>query len=254
MLTVSDTAYAIAFLRALEAELPPNERLFEDPFARIFAAAGDHAREGTERFLSLPFFSDGVRLRTRHIDDVVREALAGGTRQLVLLGAGFDARALRLPEVPRHGVQTFEVDFPAMLETKRRLLEAEGVVLSGAVHHIACDFAADFESPLEEQLVARGYERGEPAMFVFEGVLPYLPQEAIDRSLRFLASIGAPGSRLIFDFMDYVHGPDWAPDLVRRAGFTSFSEVAFDELWRRHSLRGEPGPSAPFMKLGIAST
>ena len=80
----------------------------------------------------------------------------------------------------------------------------------------------------------------------------YIGEEAIDRSLRFMASLGGPGSRLIFDFSDYVLGPDWAPEKVRHAGFTGFTEVAFDELWRRH-LPGEPSPSARIVKLGIAS-
>lgn len=252
MLTASDTAYAIAFVRAQEAELAEGERLFEDPCARIFAAAGEHAREGTERFLSLPFFREGIRLRTRHIDDTVCDAILGGARQLVLMGAGFDARALRLPEVARHGVQTFEIDLPALLERKRGLLERSGVVIPGSVHHVACDFMTGFEARLAEELVAQGFDRGAPAMFVWEGVIAYLGQEAIDRCLRFMAAIGAPGSRLIFDFSDYVLGPDWARQQTRSAGFTSFTEVAFEELWRRH-LPGEPPPSARIMKLGLAS-
>lgn len=252
MLTASDTAYSIAHVRAREAELAQGERLFEDPCARIFAAAGEHAREGIERFLSLPFFRDGIRLRTRHIDDTVRDAILGGTRQLVLMGAGFDARALRLPEVARHGVQAFEIDLPALLETKRGLLEGSGVAIPGAVHHVACDFMSDFEARLAADLAASGFDRGAPAMFVWEGVIAYIGQEAIDRSLRFMASNGAPGSRLIFDFSDYALGPDWGREQTRRAGFTSFTEVAFDELWRRH-LPGDPPPSARIMKLGIAS-
>lgn len=252
MLTVSDTAYAIAVIRAREAELGESERLFEDPLARIFAAAGGHAREGTERFLSLPFFRDGIRLRTRHIDDVVRETITGGARQLVLMGAGFDARALRLPEVARNDVQTFEIDLPALLETKRSLLAGGGVVVPGSVHHVACDFTSGFEARLAEELIARGFDRGGPAMFVWEGVTAYIGQEAIDRSLRFMASMGAAGSRLIFDFSDYLFDPEPAPARTRRAGFTSFCEVSLDELWRRH-LPGEPDPSAQFAKLGIAS-
>lgn len=252
MLTVSDTAYAIALVRAQEGTSEEGEPLFEDPYARIFAAAGEHAREGTERFLSLPFFREGIRLRTRHIDDVVREAIAGGARQLVLMGAGFDARALRLPEVAQQAVQTFEVDFAALLETKRALLEGGGVALPASVHHVACDFGTSFEGRLTEELVASGFRSGEEAVFVFEGVLAYIPQEAIDRSFGFMASVSAPGSRLVFDFSDYVLGPDWALDLVRRAGFTAFHEVACDELWRRH-LPGEPSPSARFVKLGIAT-
>lgn len=251
-LTVSDTAYAIATVRALEAELDESERLFEDPYARIFAAAGDHAREGIERFLSLPFFRDGIRLRTRHIDDVVRDAIAGGTRQLVLMGAGFDARALRLPEVAEQGVQTFEIDLPPLLEAKRRLLQNGGVAIPASVHHVASDFTSGFQPQLTEQLLTRGFDRDAPAVFVWEGVIAYIGREAIDRCLRFMAAIGGSGSRVVFDFSDVIFEPASASDFVRRAGFTAFHEVGFDELWRRH-LPGEPAPSARVVKLGIAS-
>jgi methyltransferase (TIGR00027 family) len=253
MVTASDTAYAIAFVRARESELPEGQRLFEDPYARIFAAAaGAAVRDGIDRFVSLPFFLDGIRLRTRHIDDVVRDAITGGARQLVLLGAGFDARALRLPEVVRHDVQTFEIDLPAQLETKRRLLADSGVAIPASVHHVAADFGHDFEARLTGELVARGFVGGRPTMFVWEGVTAYIDQAAIDRSLSFMASIGAAGSRLVFDFSDYVLDPDAAAARARRAGFTRFDEVRFDELWRRH-MPGEPPPGAEVVKLAVAS-
>src|ERR1700690_1707782 len=85
------------------AQRPPSERLFEDPYASFFAAAGAHAHESTQRFLDLPFFRDGVRLRTRYIDDAVREGLNAGLDQVVLLGAGFDARGLRMAGVDARG-------------------------------------------------------------------------------------------------------------------------------------------------------
>lgn len=252
MLTVSDTAYAIATVRAREVELSEGERLFEDPYAKIFAAAGDHAREGTERFLALPFFRDGIRLRTRHIDDVVRDAIRHGTRQLVLMGAGFDARALRLSEVAQHEVRTFEIDLPALLETKRALLERSGVLLPSRVHYVACDFTSGFEAQLGEALVARGLEPDEPVVFVWEGVTAYIGTEAVDRSLHFMATMGGAGSRVVFDFSDYLLDPGSLPERIRGAGFTSFEEVRFDELWRRH-MPGEPPEGAFVAKLGIAS-
>ncbi|MFO0639277.1 MAG: SAM-dependent methyltransferase [Polyangiaceae bacterium] len=252
MLTVSDTAYAIASVRAREAELSEGERLFEDPYAQVFAAAGDHAREGTERFLALPFFRDGIRLRTRHIDDVVRDAIQHGARQLVLMGAGFDARALRLSEVIQYQVRTFEVDMSALLDTKRALLERSGVALPARVHYVATDFTSELEAKLAEELVTRGLERDAPVMFVWEGVTAYIGTEAVDRSLRLMATLGGAGSRVIFDFSDYLLDPASLPERIRRAGFTSFAEVRFDELWRRH-FPGEPPEGAYVAKLGIAS-
>jgi methyltransferase (TIGR00027 family) len=99
MLTPFDTAFSIAAVRDDERLLPVKDRLFDDPYAGLFRAAGAHAEEGTKRFLALPFFKDGIRLRTRFIDDVLGKALEDGIDQIVLLGAGFDARAFRIPAI-----------------------------------------------------------------------------------------------------------------------------------------------------------
>src|SRR5919204_6404377 len=84
---VMDTAAAVARVREEEGLRPPGQRLFEDPFARLFRGDAD-AEEVTARFFTVPFFREGIRLRTRFIDDVVRDALGAGLRQVVLLGAG----------------------------------------------------------------------------------------------------------------------------------------------------------------------
>src|SRR5690348_7193060 len=119
MLTVADTAFSIAVVRAEEASRPAGERLFDDPFATLFARAGANAAEGTRRYLDLPFFRDGVRLRTRFIDDSVRDGLAAGLDQIVLLGAGFDARGFRMAEITERRSAVYEIDTPEQMERKR---------------------------------------------------------------------------------------------------------------------------------------
>jgi methyltransferase (TIGR00027 family) len=253
MLTSADTAFAIAHIRAIERERAPEERLFDDPHAAVFAAAGAHAAAGTRRFLELPFMLDAIRLRTRFIDDAVRDALADGIRQIVVLGAGFDVRGLRMPEIPAHGVTVFEVDFARQLENKRALLSAANVPLPEWVKYVACDFtAADFEGGLTTSLVAHGYRRDAAALFVWEGVIPYIGPEAADRSLRFMARVGGPGSRVVFDFAPMALEPDTAAERTRRAGFARFEEVRFDVIWRRY-LKSEPHPNAVVACMGTAS-
>lgn len=252
MLTTADTAFAIATVRALESERPPAERLFEDPYASIFASAGAHAAEGTKRFFDLPFFVDGIRLRTRFIDDFVREGVAAGLDQVVLLGAGFDARALRLPEIEAHHAAVYEVDVARQLELKRALLVAAGVPLPAWVEHVGCDFNADdFEGILLAGLGERGFRQGEGALFVWEGVVAYLGAAAVDRSLRFMASSGGAGTRLVFDFAPMAFEPDSASDRTRRAGFTRFEQLGYDAIWRRY-LPGEPHQNAGIAGMGMA--
>ncbi|MFO0646675.1 MAG: class I SAM-dependent methyltransferase [Polyangiales bacterium] len=253
MLSVSDTAWSIAQIRADEALLPESERIFVDPYAPIFAAAGAHAAEGTARFLSLPFFRDGIRLRTRAIDDVTRDALSAGITQIVLLGAGLDARGMRLPEIAAHCATVFEVDFAELLDTKRALLTAAGVSIPAHVSYVACDLASpDLDAALLAPLVAKGFRPHEGALFIWEGVVSYLDRASIDRSLALMARAGGVGTRVVFDYGAFYFDAESGEDCVRRAGFDRFEEVAYDALWRRY-LPGDAHENAWVCRLGVAS-
>jgi methyltransferase (TIGR00027 family) len=251
--TVARTAFAIAAVCADEALLAPSERLFDDPYAALFAAAADaEAAEGTRRFLDLPFFRDGIRLRTRFIDDVLREALSQGISQAVLLGVGFDARALRMPELAARGARIFEVDLAEQIEARRSLLDAAGVVAPPFVAQVACDFdAPDFEVTLTEGLVAQGFRPGVGTIFVWEGVTAYITRASIDRSLAWMARAAGPGGRVVFDFGHFSFDPEGASEVMRRHGYCAFEEHGMDELWRRY-LPGEAHENAWVARMGVA--
>lgn len=251
MLTVADTAFAIAAIRAAEATRPPAERLFEDPYARCFSEAGAHAAEGLARFLSLPFFGDGIRLRTRALDDFVVEGLAAGATQVVLLGAGLDTRGIRL--APPDGRVTFyEIDAPGLLATKRACLASAGVGPCAHVVAAPCDFdAPDFEDGLPALLAERGFRLGAGALFLWEGVIGYISDAAIDRSLRFMARAGGPGSRLALTYGEGSFYPETPQARLQRNGFARCDDVGFDELWRRY-LPGDPHESASVARVGFA--
>jgi methyltransferase (TIGR00027 family) len=248
--SVADTAFAIATVRAEEARRAEAERLFEDPYAHHFADAGAHAAESSQRFLDLPFFRDGVRLRTRFIDDAVREGLATGLDQIVLLGAGFDMRALRMREIGARRV--FEVDTGEQLARKRNVLSAAGIEVPASIAYVPFDFdAPDLETALASVLVAKGFRAGAGALFVWEGVIGYIGNEEIDRSLRFMAGTGGPRSRVVFTFGEGTFDADTAAERTRRAGFSSCEELDGEQLWRRY-LPGTPHAAAFVMKLGVA--
>jgi methyltransferase (TIGR00027 family) len=250
--SVADTAFSTAVVRADEALRPEAERLFDDPYAYLFAAAGRHTAEATQRFVDLPFFRDGVRLRTRFIDDFVRDGFAGGLTQMVILGAGFDARGLRMPEIPERRVSVFEVDTFDQIRRKQDILASARVKTLGRVAYVPFDFhAGDFENALMSALEAKGFRPGAGTLFVWEGVIGYIGTAAIDRTLRFVASAGGPQSRLVFTFGESTFEPDKATEHTRRAGFSSCEEIAGDELWRRY-LAGEPHPNAWVTRIATA--
>jgi methyltransferase (TIGR00027 family) len=131
---ITDTAAAVARVRSWESQLPEGERLFEDPYAHLFAG-GEAAEEAVQRFLSAPIFREHIRLRTRFIDDAVRAAIAAGIAQVVNLGVGFDCRTLRLAEIAEHDAQVFEVDLGAQVERKAAILGAAGIAMPLLASH-----------------------------------------------------------------------------------------------------------------------
>jgi methyltransferase (TIGR00027 family) len=251
--SVADTAFMVAAVRAEEAARAEAERLFEDPYAAIFAPHGAHVAEATQRFLDLPFLRDGVRLRTRYVDDAVREGLAAGLGQVVVLGAGFDARGLRMPEIAERDARVYEVDTTHQLDRKRAALRDAGVNAGARIAYVPFDFhATPFEETLASSLAAKGFRPGAGAVFVWEGVIGYLDRTAIDRTLRFVVNRGGPRSRLAFTFGEGSFDPGTADESLARAGFGAWTVLDGDALWRRH-LPGDPHPAASVMRVGTAT-
>ncbi len=90
-------------------------------------------------------------------------------------------------------------------------------------------------------------------MFVWEGVIGYIDDAAIDQTLRFVARAGGSRSRVAFTFADEAHlGNETMAARTKRCGFASFDDLAGDALWRRY-LPGEPHPNAWVTKVGLAT-
>ena len=137
---------------------------------------------------------DHLALRTAAIDRALAVASAGGVRQVVLLGAGLDARAWRLACLA--GARLFEVDHPATQAWKRAHAAALGLPLA-EVTFVPVDFAS---GSLDDALTAAGHAPAAPTAWVWEGVTPYLSREAIDATLDVVARRSAPGSRVVMTY------------------------------------------------------
>jgi methyltransferase (TIGR00027 family) len=131
---------------------------------------------------------DHLLARTAFVDRAVLDALAGGVRHVVVVGAGYDDRAWRF-RTP--GVRFFEVDHPDTQRDKR--IRLEGLRLSGDVTLVPADLR---EPGLPARLAAAGHDALIPTLFVLEGLLVYLDEPVIRRLLDDLAGCAAPGSRL----------------------------------------------------------
>jgi methyltransferase (TIGR00027 family) len=127
--------------------------------------------------------------RTVAIDDAVR---SGPRTQVVILGAGLDGRAWRMPELAASKV--FEVDQPASQRDKRE--RAAG--LPGLVpQFVPVDFGRD---SLTDALEAAGHDHDTPTTWIWEGVVPYLTHTEVATTLAAVSACAAPGSRLIVNY------------------------------------------------------
>jgi methyltransferase (TIGR00027 family) len=205
----SRTAQYMAYFRALESARSPQRRLFYDPFAPYFLGA---VLRGAARIARLPLaaplverYTDlrlpGARTsaiaRTKLIDDSLRDALASGITQVVILGAGFDCRAYRLSEL--HRTVVFEIDHPATLAVKLDCLHQALPKIPDNVRYVEIDF---LHQSLPEVLSRARFDPSRAAFFIWEGVTQYLAADAVDSVLAFVAA-SAPATRLMFT---YVHG------------------------------------------------
>jgi len=140
----------------------------------------------------------GVIIRSRYAEDVLAEAVARGARQYVLIGAGLDSFIVRQPGFARD-LTIFEIDHPATQEMKRRRLEACRVEVPANARFVAADLG---DEPLASVLARCGFSNVVPAFFSWLGVTIYLPREANLATLRGVATSAAPGSELVFTYID----------------------------------------------------
>jgi methyltransferase (TIGR00027 family) len=173
--------------------------LISDPWAADLAGGdGEALAAKVDAFLNEREL--WIAVRTAWLDDHVlrwirdRAAEKSGTpTQVVVLGAGLDARAARLAH---DGVRFFEVDQPATQKEKlARLGQLPGYPKDAATY-VTCDFEKD---DFLDRLGKSGFEASSPALILWEGVTYYLPEPAIRATLRRVSTSCDPRSVLLFD-------------------------------------------------------
>jgi methyltransferase (TIGR00027 family) len=202
---------AVAGMRAIYGQLPPPLGAGADPLAEhvlpwpflipahLVALLGALPQSGSALHQAYGAISVGmtyhVALRTRALDDALRDSLAQGAKQVVLLGAGLDGRAFRMPEL--ENVRVFEVDHPNTQRDKRERLAKSGMKPMANVAFVPVDFEKD---RLDESLLHAGWSATVPAFWIWEGVIEYLTREATRSTLHAIAQSSAPGSRLALTY------------------------------------------------------
>lgn len=297
--TPSRTALVTALMRSLHARADP-QAILHDPWgerlvpAQVHDAIAQRARaaraagaERAERAQDLAAASQepaasvlvdawlraspayaNVITRSRYAEDALHAAVARGVQQYVLVGAGFDSYALRLP-AGAQALRVFEIDHPATQSLKLRRLDELGVPRPAAARFLAADLGAEI---LGDVLARSDFDRAAPAFFSWLGVTMYLPRTANLASLRAMAQCGAAGSELVFTYTDqqvfdadaddprfarfremqqsvtalgepYLSGfhPANLRDELRSVGFELLEDVSDSELVLRYDPQGRNG-------------
>ncbi|MGE5184846.1 MAG: class I SAM-dependent methyltransferase, partial [Acidobacteriota bacterium] len=190
--SASKTALMVCAYRARASRW--DKPLFVDPWAEQLSGADGHeiAKLLDQRFPPMELW---LALRVAYLDRLVGMAVDRlSIRQIVILGAGYDTRAARLP---RAGTTFFEVDHPATQAAKRERLARLPAYPVEAARYVTCNF--EREDPID-RLAATGFHVGEPALVIWEGVVPYLTEPAIRATATRLANGLEPRSLVAFDF------------------------------------------------------
>ena len=222
----SRTAAWVTFMRAVGAlDLtgvpgfvdPTAAPLLPSPFAEAYRAVAwlDAHGQRARLYRLWSGWFDAVPLRTLAIDAELREGLERGAAQVVILGAGLDGRAWRVPELAKRTL--FEVDHPATQAEKRARAGALGEPRAD-LRYVAVDFE---RQALGERLAEAGHDASRPTVWIWEGVISYLTDAALRATLATVAERSAPSSRLVAQYQEPAAGVRGAAGLgwvVRRMG------------------------------------
>jgi methyltransferase (TIGR00027 family) len=216
--SVGATATMVAAQRALASAAG----LIEDPFAAplVRAVGIDVYTRLVNNEIPVPDDTEfdparmgrGMAVRTRFYDQFFLDATQSGIRQAVILAAGLDARAYRLPWPD--GTIVYEVDLPEVIEFKTSTLSKLGAEPTAERRTVVVDLRDDWPAALQ----AAGFDPQAPAAWSAEGLVVYLPPEAQDALFDNVTALSAAGSQLANEFV-----PDTA--------------VFADERWRAHHER-----------------
>ncbi len=172
----------------------------------------------------LPGQFEAFAYRKAFCEYQVRAGIAAGATQILVLGAGYDTMGWRLaPEFA--GVSFFEMDHPATAKFKSRGIAAmerrDNLIL------LAEDLG---QRRLEDVLRSNeAWDEVAQTVIIAEGLVMYLPSEAVRNLFCQCAAIAGPDSRVCFSYLPM--GKDGRPYVGRWTGLMVWLQKAVGEPW-----------------------
>jgi len=200
----SNTAGYTCFSRACASREKDERFRGPDYLAEIFLPLGARFILGAPflrklfmRKIAPPGIYEYVLARTKLLDEAFINALENRFTQIVLLGAGFDTRALRFKS-KNMGAKIFELDIQTTQQPKVEILNRKRIPLPKELVFVPIDFNRE---SIAEALGHADYAMNQRSLFIWEGVTMYLTTDAVDRTLEFIRSSSVEGSIVAFDYI-----------------------------------------------------
>lgn len=189
---IAKTSLLTAAMRAMETNRSDKEgRLFSDPYAEILA--GEEGMDLLRRAIAESGDQPAIAVRTYFMDQKITEALTKGIRQIVMLAAGMDTRAIRL-SFPK-GTQLYELDRKEVLDYKEMKLSKAPPQCKR--HALAVDLREEWQGKLQ----GAGWKRSEPTLWMVEGLLMYLEESQVVTLFERINSIASVKDVMLFDIL-----------------------------------------------------
>ncbi|KAK4429254.1 putative S-adenosyl-L-methionine-dependent methyltransferase MMAR [Sesamum alatum] len=219
------------------------KQVIHDPLAELFA--GETYLKSVYEKIKKDMLNNAreisgviLAVRTLWFDSKLEAALSsfdGGGPQVVLLGAGMDARSYRLSCLKESTV--FEVDFPEVLNAKATIVEAAAnsrdehhhpTMAAKSLIRVAADLTED---DWLEKLQISGFEPEKSTVWILEGILYYLSHSHAINVLKTIAQkCNITNTVLLADFMNrqatmlssstFHFYCDWPDQLLPSLGFS----------------------------------
>jgi len=133
--------------------------------------------------------------RTKYFDSVFHKAIKNRFEQILILGAGFDSRGIRFLSEDSV-IKVFELDVPITQNAKIEQFKKRQIKIHPNITFIPIDFNKE---SLTDKLIDYGFKKNQKTLFLLEGLMMYLSEQAVDSTFQMIDDFAAKKSEIVFD-------------------------------------------------------
>lgn len=200
---VSRTAQMVCFIRAISYYETEESYKSDDYLSPSFLPLLMKAilkfrilREKVKQKLSISGMYEYIVGRTKVIDLTFSE-YSGQINQVVILGAGFDSRGIRFNGILNDTI-IYELDAYETQQFKINKINKEKIAIPKNLKMIPIDFENE---PFIDILIANGFKRNEPCLFLLEGLTMFIDPVAIPKLFKDINDLCGKDSIIVFDYL-----------------------------------------------------